>query len=106
MAGPILGFVQFSSGDPAIEIKYLRGFVSQKSLVPPSQIDVESRRYVFALTLALQTLQLVHVSGPILQGLYTAAAGDIYDLNPFATKEEANETPADCCISCRCSGFR
>jgi hypothetical protein len=41
---------------PAPEIKQLLGFVSQKSLAPPAQIDVERRRHVFAFALPLQTL--------------------------------------------------
>ncbi len=33
---------------PTTEIEQLLGFVSQKSLVPPAQIDVERRRHVLA----------------------------------------------------------
>ena len=43
-----------------VEKKGLLGFVSQKPLAPLTQVDVERRRHVFASTLPLQTLQLVH----------------------------------------------
>jgi hypothetical protein len=62
------------SANPAADIKGLLGFVSQKALAPPTQINVERRRHVFASALPLHSLQLVH--GAIELSVYVSIVAE------------------------------